>query len=220
MKNFMTFFGIVFFSLNLSAQYKKFSIGPRGDTLNAITNDGLKVGKWVIEMPELRGEPAYTEEGRYNKKGEKEGFWRKYSDMGDLLAVEHYKGGGKDGLQQYFSYLGGLEREEQWRGYNPDAPFDTIPVYGTGSGEIIEFKLVRAEQYSVKHGEWRYFDPGTGRIVRTEKWERNNLVTPQNQSSSKPRPYVKPEKSEKPQEILDWEKKNRGKKITDGRTSY
>lgn len=220
MKFYMTFLGLFFFCLNLSAQYKKFTIGPKGDTLNAITHDGLKVGKWVTEIPELRGEPAYTEEGRYNKKGEREGYWRKYTSLGDLLAVEHYKGGGKDGLQQYFSYLGGLEREEQWRGYNPDAPFDTIPVYGTGSGEIVEYKLVRAEQYSVKQGEWRYYDPGTGRIIRTEKWERNNLITPNNQTSNKQAPSARPAKAEKPQEILEWERKNKGKKVLDGRTSY
>lgn len=221
MKKTTLYFLISFLCLNaLHAQYKSFFIGPKGDTLNAVTNAGLKVGKWVIEVPALRGEPAYTEEGYYNKKGEKDGFWRRYTDIGDLLAVEKYKCGGKDGLQQYFSFLGGLEHEEEWRGYNPDAPYDTIPVYGTGSDEILEYKLVKAEPYSVKHGEWRYYDPGTGKLLRKETWNINNLVTPNAPRVQTPKPYVRPEKVEKTPEMLEWERKNKGKKVMDGRTSF
>ncbi len=220
MKKTLSLMGFLFFTTHLLAQYNEYKLGPKGDTLNAVNRAGLKVGKWVIEVPESRGEPAYTEEGRYNKKGEKEGYWRKYSSLGDLLAVEQYKAGGKDGLQQYFSYLGGLEHEEQWRGYNPEAPFDTIPVYGTGSGEILEYKLVRAEPYSVKDGEWRFYDPGTGRITRTEQWVRNNLVNPNRPNPRIPGAYVKPENAEKTPEMLEWERKNKGKKVMDGRTSF
>ena len=124
------------------AQYKTFELNTKGDTINAINKQDEKVGKWVIEMPDTRGEHGYVEEGLF-KKGVKDGFWRKYSLMGDLMAVEHYIMGGKDGLQQYYTFLGELEHEENWRGYNPEDPYDTIPVYGTGSGEIIDFKIFR-----------------------------------------------------------------------------
>jgi hypothetical protein len=197
MKKTALYFLISFLCLNvLHAQYKSFFIGPKGDTLNAVTNTGLKVGKW------------------------KDGFWRRYTDIGDLLAVEKYKCGGKDGVQQYFSFLGGLEHEEEWRGYNPDAPYDTIPIYGTGSGEILEYKVVKAETYSVKHGEWRYYDPGTGKLLRKETWNINNLVTPNVPRVQTPKPYVRPEKVEKPKEVEKWEQKNKGKKVMDGRTSF
>jgi len=202
----------------LVAQYKEYRLNPKGDTINAVDKEGLRVGKWVTETAELRGEPGFVEEGLY-KKGQKEGFWRRYSTQGDLLSVEHYLAGGKDGLQQYFNYLGALEREENWRGYNPEDPYDTIPVYGTGSGEIIDFKIVKAEPYSVKDGEWRYFDPGTGRVVRTEQWSRNNLVNPQAAKAKTPPKYVKPDKVEKTAEMQAWELKHRGKKYTEGRTS-
>jgi hypothetical protein len=74
-------------------------------------------------------------------------------------------------VQQYFTFLGAIEREEEWRGYNPDAPYDTIPVYGQGNNEIIDYKIVKAEQYSVPHGEWKFYDP-TGHITKIERYDR------------------------------------------------
>jgi hypothetical protein len=137
--------------------------------------------------------------------------------MGDLLSVENYIYGGKAGLQQYFTFLGELEHEENWKGYNPDAPYDTIAVYGTGSGEIVDYKIVKAQPYSVKDGEWRYFE--SGRLIRTEQWSNNNIVNPNAPKVvTGKKPYVKPEKVEKTPTMLDWEKKHRGKKYVEGAT--
>lgn len=200
------------------AQYKSFAINAKGDTINAIKQNGQKTGKWVIEMPELRGEPGYVEEGVY-QKGVKDGYWRKYSIEGDLIGVEQYKLGGKDGLQQYFTFLGALEREENWRGYNPEDPYDTIAVYGTGSGEIIDYKIVKAEPYSVKQGEWKYYDVQSGRLLKTEIWERNVLQKP-NAVQSVVTGDEKKKKIEKTDEMKAWELKNKGKKrvMRDGAT--
>ncbi|MEO7264166.1 MAG: hypothetical protein ABIW38_04600 [Ferruginibacter sp.] len=212
---------LFFFStLNINAQYKQFSISAKGDTINGINQKDEKQGKWVIKVAELRGEPGYEEEGLY-KKGLKHGVWRKYNPEGDIIAVENYKNGGKDGLQQYFTYLGDLVLEENWKGYDPDAPYDTIAVYGTGSGEIIDYKIVKAEQYSVKNGEWKFYEPGTGRLIKTEQWERNNLVLPgSDKSSSLAVKDASAKKPEKTAQMLEWEKKNKGKKkvVRDGRT--
>ncbi len=208
------------FSINGNAQYKEYKISANGDTINVINQAGQKLGKWVTEMGELRGEPGYVEEGVY-KKGVKDGFWRKYTIEGDLLAVEHYILGGKDGLQQYFTFVGSLEREESWKGYNPDAPYDTIAVYGTGSGEIVDYKIVKAEPYSVKDGEWRYYDPNSGQILYTVIWERNNIKKPTPPSVEEvPAETGKPKKIDKTGEMLEWERKNKGKKkvMRDGST--
>ena len=210
---------IQFVLINSSfAQLKDYKLNAKGDTINAINQKGEKQGKWVVHTDEIRGEPGYEEEGMY-RKGVKDGFWRRYSLQGDLIAVEHYILGGKDGLQQYFSYLGDLVREENWKGYNPDSPYDTIAVYGTGSGEIIDYKIVKAEPYSVKDGEWKYYEPGSGRIIKTEQWVRNNLVEP---NAPKPAAIAsdKPKKVEKTAQMTEWEKKNKGKKkaLRDGRT--
>ena len=209
------------FFMNGIAQYKSFKLTAEGDTINAIDKNGLKQGKWVNHVEELRGEPGYEEEGVY-KKDKKEGVWRVYSLSGDIIAVEFYKLGGKDGIQQYYTYLGELVREESWRGYNPDAPYDTIAVYGAGNNEIVDYKIVKAEQYSVKHGEWKYYDPmAGGRLAKIEKYDRGHLETPGSVAQS-PAPVIdKSKKVEKTPEMLEWEKKNRGKKkaLRDGRTT-
>ncbi|MBC7887197.1 MAG: hypothetical protein H7Z13_04865 [Ferruginibacter sp.] len=219
----LTGMALLLFVMNGSAQYKDYSLSPKGDTLNATDNKGLKQGKWVISVGEVRGEPGYEEEGLYTD-GKKTGTWRRYSTTGDIVAVENYRFGGKDGLQEYFSFLGDLQRQEEWRGYNPNAPFDTIPVYGTGSNEILSYKIVRAQQYSVPHGEWKYYEGG-GRVAKYEKYDRGLLLKDEDK---KPAAVVtkiqeeKPKEKVKTKEILEYEKKyskNKRKKLErDGKT--
>jgi antitoxin component YwqK of YwqJK toxin-antitoxin module len=206
------------FLMNGFAQYKSYKISDKGDTINAIDKNGLKQGKWVIHVDELRGEPGYEEEGIF-KNDKKEGIWRQYNLTSDLIGVENYKYGGKDGIQQYYTYLGDLYREESWRGYNPDAPYDTIPVYGSGNGEIVDYKIVKAEQYSVKHGEWKYYEPGSGKLIKVEKYDRGLLEKP-NTTPAPATTTAAPKKAEKTPEMLEWEKKNKGKKnaLRDGKT--
>lgn len=210
---------LLFFAGKTFAQYKEFKISAKGDTINVITQKGVKHGKWVIRVPELRGEPGYDEEGLF-KNGAREGLWRRYSLEGDIIAVENYKRGGKHGLQQYYTPVGELILEENWRGYDPDAPYDTIAVYGTESNEVIEFKIVKAEQYSVKQGEWKYYEPSTGRLIKTEHWERNTLVNPNAPKPVMAAATTDKKKVEKTAQMIEWEKKNKGKKnaIRDGRT--
>lgn len=208
----------VFFTSG-TAQRKSFKLNKDGDTINIIDAAGLKQGKWVLRVEEVRGEPGYEEEGIF-KDDKREGVWRQYNLAGDLIGVENYFKGGKDGIQQYYTYLGNLYRQESWRAYNPETPYDTIPVYGSGSNEILEYKIVKAEQYSVKHGEWKYFDPETGRLTKSEKYERGHLQKPGEApvvAAKEPSPYKKPEKTA---EMLEWEKKNKNKKkaLREGKT--
>ncbi len=207
------------FLMNGVAQYKSYKLNDKRDTINAVDKNNLKQGKWVIHIDELRGEPGYEEEGLF-KNDKKEGIWRMYNLTGDIIGVENYKLGGKDGIQQYYTYLGDLYREESWRGYDPEAPYDTVAVYGTGSNEIVDYKIVKAEQYSVRHGEWRYYEPGSGRLVKSEKYDRGLLEKAGAKAVAATAVETKPKKVEKTPEMLEWEKKNKGKKkvIRDGRT--
>ncbi len=204
------------------AQFKSFKMSAKGDTINRIDKRNLKQGKFVLHTDELRGEPGFEEEGIY-KNDAKEGVWRKYNLQGDPIGFETYLHGGKDGLQQYYSPLGELLREENWRGYKPDAPYDTIAVYGTGSNEIVDYKIVKAEQYSIKQGMWRYYEPVTGRLLKSEEWDRNNLVLPnapkKEVAGGNSLKGIKKEVAKTP-EMLEWEKKNKGKKnvIRNGQT--
>jgi len=118
-------------------------------------------------------------------------------------------------LQQYFSFLGDLEREEEWHSYNPDAPYDTIPIYGTGSNEIIDYKIVKAEQYSVPNGEWKYYEPG-GRLTKVEHYDRGHLLPDDNTANQPvaiaPAADTVKKAPAKTQEMLDYEKKYSKKK--------
>ena len=198
------------------AQYKTFEISNNGDTLNATDQQNKKQGKWVVKVAPLRGERGYEEEGLYIEN-KKEGTWRKYTTTGDFIAVENYFQGGKDGICQYYSPFGALLREESWRAYNPHSPYDTIAIYGAGNSEIISYKVVKAEPYSVKNGTWTYYDGETGRILKTEKYDVNRLV----ESPKTETVLDEPRKKIKPEEVLEYEKKNSGKKkvkVRDGRT--
>ncbi|MBP6430781.1 MAG: hypothetical protein KA319_03360 [Ferruginibacter sp.] len=208
----------LFLTKGYSQTYK---LTDNGDTLNLIDAKKQKQGKWVNTIPEQRGNEGYEEEGIY-KNDKKEGYWRLYNLQGDLIGVEQYKLGGKHGLQQYYTYLGNLVKEENWKGYDPETPYDTIPVYGQGNDEIIDFKIVKAEQYSVKHGEWRWYSAdGSGRLVKTEKYDRGLLEKDPNAAPvAKVATNEKKKEVPKTAEMLEWEKKNKGKKkvIRDGAT--
>jgi antitoxin component YwqK of YwqJK toxin-antitoxin module len=206
----------LFFLSNADAQYKTYKISVKGDTINAVDHKGLKQGKWVVHVDPLRGEPGYEEEGIFvNDK--KEGSWRKYDLQGDLIAYENYKNGDKDGKSQYFTSLGDLVREENWRGYNPEQPYDTIPIYGTGNNEIINYKIVKAEPYSVKDGTWTYYE--NGKIIKTENYDRGYLLNPSKTEVATDEPM----KKIVPKEVLEYQKKNSHKKhvkVRDGSTGY
>jgi len=196
------------------SQYKQFKISPTGDTLDAIDKKGLKQGKWVTSVPELRGEPGYDEEGVY-KDDKKEGLWRKYTPTGDVIALENYRFGGKDGLQQYFTFLGQPVRDEQWHSYDPKSPYDTVPIYGVGNDEILKYKLVKAQQYSVPDGQWTYYDEN-GNVIKTEKYYRGLLLKNEEDnvidSTKNTATIVKDTTKVKPPEVIEYEKKLSKKK--------
>jgi hypothetical protein len=212
------------------SQWKSYIIGVKGDTLNRVDLKGKKQGPWVSHFDELRGEPGFEEEGYY-KNDKKEGPWRKYSLMGDLIAVENYRWGNKDGKNVYFNNTGQLLREESWKAVNPDNPYDTVEVYDLNDPtKIIDHRVVKLEGYSLKHGTWTYYDPFSGKIDKTEKWYLDKPATGNSDDDLAPIDVADNTKAKsdsakkypKPQAILDYEKKNKKKKIKvrDGQTGY
>ncbi|MDB5207295.1 MAG: hypothetical protein JWR72_2370 [Flavisolibacter sp.] len=213
---------LLLLSINAQAQLKSYIIGQRGDTLNRVNAKGQKQGPWVIHVDPLRGEPGYEEEG-YFKNDKKEGRWLRYSLQGDKLAVENYKWGQKDGRSEYYNNAEDLMRVESWLAANPDSPYDTIPVTDVNDPtKIIRYEIIKIEEPSVKHGTWRYYDPTTGRIEKTEQYVINRLKTkadveeelaiidPANPNATAKKAVEKPKV--KPKEVLEFEKKNAGKK--------
>ena len=230
----LIFFLLLFISMSGAAQWKSFILTKRGDTLNRVDMQGRKQGPWSISVPDLRGERGYEEEG-YFENDMKEGTWRKFSLEGVKIAEENYRWGKLNGRQQYFTYNGGLQRVENWRAMDPKVAFDTVAVYDIKDpSKIIDHVIVKNEGVSMRHGKWIYYDPREGTVESTENWVMNKIQTENaatgedgeigilTTSDGKTKSDTVGKKAPpKPQAILDYEKKNAGKKkvkVRDGNT--
>jgi hypothetical protein len=156
-------------------------------------------------------DPAYDEEGVF-KNNLKEGIWRIYDGYGLLIAQENYKWGNKNGLQQYLAQ-GQLEHDENWRSVDPEKKFDTIDVPDVYDQYKIERKIIKIESYAVPFGKWKYYDPETGKVIKTEYYDvLGNPYTPQNPNAATSATDSIPKKIAKPKAVEEFEKSNRGKK--------
>lgn len=221
-------------SINGFGQWKSFILTKKGDTLNRVDMKGKKQGPWSVHVDDLRGERGYEEEGLY-ENDMKDGTWKKYSLEGVKIAEENYRWGKLDGKSRYFTYNGGLVREESWRAMDPKIAFDTVAIYDVKDvSKIIDWVVVKNEGVAMKHGKWTYYSPREGTIESTEYYVMNKLRTdnegmegdddirPIGVSSGKVDTVGKKTVT-KPQAVLDYEKKNSGKKkikSRDGATGY
>lgn len=227
------FFFFLLLSMNGFAQCKSYIIGVKGDTLNCVDMKGLKQGRWVVHVDDVRGERGYEEEGVFlNSK--KEGPWRRFSLEGDLIAMENYRWGNKDGKNVYLSPMGDPLREESWKAVNPDNPYDTVPVFDVNDPtKIVGHEVVKLEGFSLKHGTWKFYNPMQGTIEKTETWYLDKPAKKTGVGDDDLAPIdvtdnatatqsTEVKKSvAKPKEVLQYEKKNSGKKkihVRDGAT--
>ncbi len=211
-----------------SGQCLTYKISSKGDTLNCTDLKGIKRGQWVIHADALRGEPGYEEEGVF-VNNRKEGTWRRFNLMGDLLAIENYRWGNKNGKSSYFTLLG-LEHEESWKALNPSKLVDTIDVPDPKYPDKYERVVVKNEGNSLKHGTWKYYNPNYGNLLKTETYILDQLQSGDQEqgnfkivSEGKDSTDVKAaEKAKvKPKEVEEFEKKNKNKKkitVRDGKT--
>jgi hypothetical protein len=231
----MRYILFLFFLISISgySQCKSYIIGVRGDTLNCVDMTGKKQGRWVIEKPPLRGEKGYEEQGVFiNDK--KEGQWQQFTMDGDLLSIENYRWGNKHGRCIYYTPFGQPVREESWKAVNPDSPYDTIDIFGLNDpSRVVRREVIKLDGHTLRHGTWKFFDPDLGTIVRTEQYRLDKPVVagqvedelapidmsnPAN-SNAKAKTDTTGKKSvAKPQAVLDYEKKNAGKKKVKTRT--
>jgi len=148
-----------------------------------------------------------------------------------VLSMENYKWGLLNGTCQYFT-VDGMERQESWKALDPDKEYDTVEVPDLYQDGIYKTVIVKNEGYSLKHGKWTYYDPRTGFILNTESYIRDSSENPlsvfgvKNKKPISDSALVSLKKKAlevKTKEILEWEKKNKGKKkvtVRDGSTGY
>ncbi|MDP3393593.1 hypothetical protein [Sediminibacterium sp.] len=218
---------LLIFSVNtIFSQCKSYKLSSNGDTLNCVDFNDLKQGRWIVTTPKLRGEPGFEAEGVF-KNNRKEGLWRTFNLMGDLIAQENFKWGNKNGRCLYFT-LAGLAREESWRAVNPDKAYDTLDVVDPGNPNQYERIVVKNDGNSIKHGIWKTYSPNKGALIETEEYimgklkadveaEKlvNSSVTKQSADTAK-----KTATKILPKEVMDFNKKQskKNKPVVTGRT--
>ena len=212
------FIFMLFICANSYAQWKDYKLINDGkDTINRIDQKGLKQGEWVVHVESLRGEPGYEEEGVF-ENNRKEGEWRLFNLMGDLVGIEHYRWGNKDGIAQYFDINGALRLEQGWKALNPDKAYDTIMVEDVDKLNTYHEVIIKNEGASLKHGSWKYYDPASGTVVKTENYTLGKLEGDNSAAVADPNEKkVVP----KPKEVVEFEKIKKGKKkrYQDGSTN-
>ena len=208
---------MLFVSANTFAQWKDYRLINDGkDTINRIDHKGIKQGEWVVRVESLRGEPGFEEEGVF-VNNRKEGEWRVFNLMGDLIGIEHYRWGNKDGVAQYFDINGALRLEQGWKALNPDKAYDTIMVEDVDKLDSYYEVIVKNEGASLKHGAWKYYDPASGTVIRTENYTLGKL---EGNTAAVAEPTEK-KAVPKPKEVVEFEKIKKGKKkrYQDGSTN-
>ena len=198
---------LLLISVNAFSQWKDYKLNAQGDTLNRIDMINRKQGPWVNRFESVRGEPGYEEEGWY-VHNRKDGEWRLFSLQGDLVGVEFYKWGLKDSLCRYYNKHGELLLEQRWKAMNPDKAYDTIVVEDPDKLDTYRTVIIKNEGAALRHGIWKYYDSETGMVTKTESYVLGEL------EKAKTQPTASTAKKEvaKPKEVLDFEKKNSGKK--------
>lgn len=170
MRHFFLLAFVVLFPLSLFAQQN--SEGSNAP-LNQIDKKGRREGMWLVQQPERMGEDAYTEFGNY-AVGRKVGTWYRMDNMGEVKAIEHYKNDVLDGEAKYFEQ-GRLVTIGHYRGLNPARAYDTILVVHPVTG-FEKLTAIPTERGTVRHGIWQFYDPLTGRLIREDDYQADELM--------------------------------------------
>jgi len=137
----------------------------------------------------------------------------------------------------YYNPFGQPLREESWKAVNPDNPYDTVDIYGLNDPtKVVRKEVMKLDGHTLRHGTWKFFDPDFGTVVKTEQYRLDKLIVAgavedelapidiSTGSTTKAKSDTTGKKTTaKPQAVLDYEKKNAGKKkvkTRDGQTGY
>ncbi len=161
-------------ALHLSAQ-----TGNNSDSLqkhkpiNLFDQEGRRTGLWLIAHEEKMSEEAYFEFGSYDA-GHKTGLWYKVDQVESLLAIENYRNDVLHGEAKYFDH-GLLICIGHYRGLNSANANDTIMVKDPVSDTFVQ-RIIPTDRGSLKHGVWKYYDEETGKLVKEEEYQVDELI--------------------------------------------
>ncbi len=164
---------LVFLFAGFSAIGQKANAPDVPKDVNKLDPNGKRQGTWLITKGGRMGEDGYTEFGNY-EHGDKYGKWYKIDDQGDLMAVESYRNNVLDGEVKYYD-KGQLTCIGHYRGLNPETKYDTIMVVHPVTGEE-SLRAVESDRGTTRHGLWQFFDPQTGKLIKEEEYQVDDLV--------------------------------------------
>lgn len=141
--------------------------------INIKDAQGRPDGLWYSYTPAQKGEPAMAVFGTYDH-GNKTGMWYTSDGQGNMVSIEQYKYNVRDGEAKYFEN-GQLTCVGHYRGLNPSNKIDTVLITHPITGEE-KYYYVSTERGSVRHGMWRFYDPLSGRLVREEEYQVDELI--------------------------------------------
>jgi antitoxin component YwqK of YwqJK toxin-antitoxin module len=132
-----------------------------------------------------------------------------------MVGTENYKWGLKDGICRYYTMHGDLRLEQSWKALNPDKIYDTIQVEDVDKLDTYKEVIIKNEGAAIKHGVWKYYGD-EGQLLRSELYTVGKL-----EQEAKSQVVAEKKTVAKPKEVLEFEKKNSGKKkvkVRDGST--
>ncbi|WP_157760843.1 toxin-antitoxin system YwqK family antitoxin [Chitinophaga caeni] len=139
--------------------------------INQSDAQGRKQGYWVVEMPALRGERAYTMEGTY-KDGKKDGPWKKFNHAGDIISMESFRNDKLHGPVKYYYPNGQLSLEGSYLAQ--EIRRDSARVYDIATDEN-KMQAVEFDGQSVKNGWWKMYDE-RGHLLSQEYYKKGELI--------------------------------------------
>ncbi len=135
---------------------------------------GRPDGFWYQHHEARMSDPSYTDFGTY-RHGRKTGLWYTLDPDGNIAAIETFRYNTLHGECKYFEN-GKLWVTGTYRGLNPEQPYDTLIVIDPVTGAEKDV-VVATERGSLRHGYWRYYDTNTGRLLRQEDYQIDELLS-------------------------------------------
>jgi hypothetical protein len=141
--------------------------------INRRDHEGKPHGVWYIHEAAVRGEPSRSEFGTYDH-GAKSGPWYLADDKGNIIAIEQFKYNLRDGEVKYFEN-GQLTCVGHYKALNPNIRMDTVLVIHPVTREE-KMVYVPTERGSVRHGRWRFYDEISGRLIKEQQYQVDELI--------------------------------------------
>jgi antitoxin component YwqK of YwqJK toxin-antitoxin module len=167
----MTKLSGILFGIGLLAH--TFAFAQAKTEINQYDEQGKAIGLWYSHIPADKGEPEQITIGNFDH-GKKTGVWYVNDGKGNLTSIETFKLNVRDGEVKYFEN-GQLTCVGHYRGLNPAVETDTVHIVDPITGDE-KWVSVPTERGSVKHGSWRFYDELSGRLIKEEQYQIDELI--------------------------------------------